>query len=448
MKVKVCDCVPGAGKTEAAIAMMKANPNKRYLFVTPYLEEVQRIKSSCPELYFEEPLDYGPGTKNSKTVSLMHLLEGKGNIVHSHALFAYYDKVICDLIKAGGYTLVLDEVMNVINKEHITQSDVRFLFDSKLVELDDDGLHINWLDDEYKGAFLDFKRKAQLHNLIMSENELLFWTIPLRSFDCFDDVYVLTYLFRAQVQRYYYENNGIEFEYYGVRKTDAGYQMVSEAVVPAFAKELINKVHILQDEKANRFGTEPEALSESWYRRCRRTGDPKGIEVIQLGNMVENVLRYRFGATSSKDVIWTTFKEQRNFMERPRYKNRFLNQSARATNVYRNCHHLAYCVNVFFHPTIKGFLQVGGAEVDQDLYALSEMIQWIWRSAIRCGEDIWVYIPSARMRNLLQDWLEALAYDEDVSQYHARRQKERGLTAIPKPRRRVRADIKKDGDVT
>ena len=34
------------------------------------------------------------------------------------------------------------------------------------------------------------------------------------------------------------------------------------------------------------------------------------------------------------------------------------------------------------------------------------MLQFIWRSAIRNGEEIWVYIPSIRMRNLLKQWIE------------------------------------------
>ena len=43
--------------------------------------------------------------------------------------------------------------------------------------------------------------------------------------------------------------------------------------------------------------------------------------------------------------------------------------------------------------------------VDEDGFALSEMLQFIWRSAIREGKDIWVYIPSIRMRNLLKQWI-------------------------------------------
>lgn len=46
------------------------------------------------------------------------------------------------------------------------------------------------------------------------------------------------------------------------------------------------------------------------------------------------------------------------------------------------------------------------SHVDEDAYALSEMLQWIWRSSIRDGKPINIYIPSKRMRTLLMNWLE------------------------------------------
>ena len=33
------------------------------------------------------------------------------------------------------------------------------------------------------------------------------------------------------------------------------------------------------------------------------------------------------------------------------------------------------------------------------------MLQFIWRSAIRDGKEIWIYIPSIRMRTLLKKWI-------------------------------------------
>ena len=46
-----------------------------------------------------------------------------------------------------------------------------------------------------------------------------------------------------------------------------------------------------------------------------------------------------------------------------------------------------------------------GVSVDEDTWALSELIQWVFRSAIRENKEINVYIPSERMRNLLVEWL-------------------------------------------
>ena len=43
--------------------------------------------------------------------------------------------------------------------------------------------------------------------------------------------------------------------------------------------------------------------------------------------------------------------------------------------------------------------------MEENEYALGEMIQWIWRSAIRDGKEIWIYVPSRRMRELLKQWL-------------------------------------------
>ena len=57
-------------------------------------------------------------------------------------------------------------------------------------------------------------------------------------------------------------------------------------------------------------------------------------------------------------------------------------------------------------PNEKQYLIGNGVNVLEDKYALSVMIQWIWRSAIRDGKEVWIYIPSKRMRNLLKDWIE------------------------------------------
>ena len=48
---------------------------------------------------------------------------------------------------------------------------------------------------------------------------------------------------------------------------------------------------------------------------------------------------------------------------------------------------------------------------DKDLWALSNMIQFVFRSRLRKGESINLYVPSSRMRELFLKWLNG-DYDE------------------------------------
>lgn len=424
LKAKICDSIPGSGKTEAAIAMMRASPNKKYLFVTPYLDEVSRIKNSCPELNFEEPESRGRYV--TKSDALIELLKEGRNIAHSHALFAYYGNDVRHLIAEQGYTLVLDEVYGVVTQEPISVADVKLLFDRGFLKLDDDGYHVRWIGDECLSRLQDIKRKADMRNLFLSANKLLYWSVPFGSFECFQEIYILTYLFRAQMQRYYCEYYGMEFEYIGVRKTESGgYEFAEYGLIPDYARDLINKVHILDDQKYNsvvRENTYGSELSSSWFskQKAKKKTDtaPAGGEIPKLASAVRAVLNRIYNAKSS-ETIWTTYKENRKDLEFSRYKSCFLSWNARATNSYSHCRYMAYCLNVYMHANEKLFLLQFGAKPDEDLYALSEMIQWVWRSAIRRGEEVWIYIPSVRMRNLLQEWLESLAAGVDFESYHA-----------------------------
>jgi hypothetical protein len=40
-----------------------------------------------------------------------------------------------------------------------------------------------------------------------------------------------------------------------------------------------------------------------------------------------------------------------------------------------------------------------------DAYALTELIQWVWRSRVRRAEPIILFLPSPRMQGLFEEWL-------------------------------------------
>lgn len=70
-----------------------------------------------------------------------------------------------------------------------------------------------------------------------------------------------------------------------------------------------------------------------------------------------------------------------------------------------NLYIVDYVINRYLNPFYKHFFEQRDIEIDEDNYALSELLQWIWRSAIRNGEEINLYIPSQRMRELLEGFL-------------------------------------------
>jgi hypothetical protein len=103
--------------------------------------------------------------------------------------------------------------------------------------------------------------------------------------------------------------------------------------------------------------------------------------------------------------IWTTFKDYKQKLSGGGYAKGFLPSNSRATNAYKDRTCLAYCLNRFIDPLIVKFFEKHNVTVSENEYALSEMLQFIWRSAIREGKEINVYIPSKRMRDLLIQWI-------------------------------------------
>ena len=54
MKINIIDAICGAGKTSAAINYINnSTEDQHFLYITPYLTEVERIISACPNKKFK-----------------------------------------------------------------------------------------------------------------------------------------------------------------------------------------------------------------------------------------------------------------------------------------------------------------------------------------------------------------------------------------------------------
>jgi hypothetical protein len=403
--IKVVDSIMGSGKTSAAINLMNNDTENNYIFITPYLNEIDRIKSQCTNRKFYDPKVFSKhGETFYKIDSLHKLLEDNKNIATTHALFKMSTKETKDLIYAGNYILILDEVMEVIKQLEVSTADVQMLLNEKWI-IDNEGV-IVWntdkekeLGEEYKGEFSTVKRLALNKNLILHKGKILFWNFPADIFKLFKDVYVLTYMFDAQLQKYYYDMNNITYDnYISVKENDTySFKQKENYTDKGIKQELKSKINIY-DGSLNNIGDDHFALSKSWY-------DNKKHLHKKMKNNITNYFINIMGSKSNFNM-WTTFKDYQSKLSGKGYTKGFVSCTARATNEYSHKNTLVYSINRFTNPIIKEYFYSYNISINDDLFALSELIQWIWRGDIRNGNEINLYIPSKRMRNLLIDWLD------------------------------------------
>lgn len=422
IQVNVVDCVMGSGKSTAAINYINSlSSDTKVIYITPYISEVDRIIEKCADKNFVQPINYTD--KTPKIVHLKKLLNNGENIVTTHALFHYFDDEVVDLCYSQGYILFMDEVTNVVDTYAMDEKDMNALLKHFVTVEKETGI-LKWAaSPNYKGKFSKEKRLCDLGCLVMYGGTMMLWMFPVKIFTAFRESYILTYMFDAQPQKYYYDYYGIKYQYYSViGDTPEEFCFIEghkEHESKYDYKELIN---VFKERKLNMIGDSETALSKGWFERNK-----KNTLVKQLRNHVLNFFmnksvvydenKHEWVKSRSSNNIWTTFKDYKKYISGKGYTKGYLPLNIRASNEYRDRTAVAYVANRYFNPVIKNFFAQKGIEVDEDGYALSEMLQFLWRSAIRDGHRITVYVPSKRMRMLLENWIEEQASLNKAKKY-------------------------------
>ena len=274
---------------------------------------------------------------------------------------------------------------------------------------------IIWLNDDYDGEFIKYKESFKNGEVYLYGGSVIIWCFPCEIFDCFDKVIISTYLFKGQLQCYYFQVNNIEFEYKSAVKSinnKGEYEFNIVDYTEEYDYKSLSGLINIYEGKLNSIGEDKDGrkkpLSSTWYKEA--TGEK--LKLVQ--NNTYNYFRHVCDKKSN-EVLWTVFKfraetpeTKKNRMTKIKpngYNKSFETCNCRATNKYRERDTVAYLINRYNSPAIINFFKDRGAEVDEDAFALSELLQFIWRSCIRDGKPINVYIPSKRMRNLLKAWL-------------------------------------------
>jgi len=393
----------GSGKSSAAIEYVNQSKDN-VIYVTPYLEEVKRIVKACWRRGIKQPVAKD-GIKLNDAVELIK--QGKC-IAATHQLLARFKLDMADIIRNGDYVLIIDEAVNAIDSLNYKQRDIKdilSMIDDGMITVGEDGVTLRWNPDAkcYLQSHRELREQMEGGTLLCYGKKLLLWEFPFKLLDAFKEVIVLTYQFDALPMRHYMSLHGIEYDYIGVERLGGKYRFTDGRMSDPQGVPYRDKVHIFEGDN-NALGgdcVKSTAYSKGWYKKRKK---PEGLKEVQTE--LHSVCRYRWQGVPSADILWTTFKEYKHWLKGDGYTKGFLACNARATNAYGNRHYVCYAVNMYMNPVIRNYLTSKGVILNEEDYALAQMLQFIWRSAIRNGEDIYVYVPSMRMRSLLRQWLD------------------------------------------
>jgi hypothetical protein len=403
--VEVVDSIMGSHKTTKIIEWMESNTNERYIYISPLLSEVGeggRLSQAVEKISFEYPSSDGAV---SKCESLLRLLQDGANISCTHSLYMSLTEAHLSLIEDLGYILVIDEEVDVIDGfDRYSKDDYLWLYKHQMISHSENDGMVSWVGDPDVGAhskYYMFKQYCDSQCLYVTKrsNTMMVTQLPVRLMTVAKRVIVLTYMFEGNTLSCFLKLKGIE--------TKKFTEVTPTEVDREGIRKLVNLLPL--DRELSRFNP-----TGSWYERASKAQlDAIAKHIRNVGN------RHK---ASFEDLMYTLPKDRhvgrgKNLIKPVGYYKRmgdggeynycWLATQTRATNDYAHKSVLVHCYDRYPLVSVDSYLSDYGCPVDRQVFALSELLQWIWRSRIRNGSDITVSITSKRMYNLFKGWLEA-----------------------------------------
>ena len=100
----------GSGKSQYAIQKMNEDKDNDYIYITPYLDEIKRIRENCKSRKFVEPKENEEHRIFTKSKSLKVWLKTNANIATTHSLFKIIDE------ETGQYKEYDDIILAILDK--------------------------------------------------------------------------------------------------------------------------------------------------------------------------------------------------------------------------------------------------------------------------------------------------------------------------------------------
>lgn len=349
----------------------------------------------------------------------------------------------------------LETKQRVLNKLSVAQS-----IENNFLEVDMNSRVVTYNWNKSSGTDTELLDILSHQGSLRWSDDALFVEYPIAVFDAFAEIYVLTYMYESSILAAYFYKHHYEAKYWSARNchlVDWYDDMEGRRAV----LELI-RVYI---GVANKIGSYKYAFSVSWLQELVKSNSEfQRLEgsINTFIKVVKAVKEYMMITTSKDEAVYRKFqtagltgytlppaeREKRiaesvaandkwyesvkyyedkiaaghslDSVEAQEYKTlldfgephikeekefeMFVSCTMRATNMYRQRKYLIYLINRYMKPEIMTYFKHFGYTIDEDRWAVSEMLQWIFRSQIRDGKPVDIYIPASRMRRCLFEW--------------------------------------------
>lgn len=409
---RIIDRPCGHGKTTELIENLKAH--ETYLIIVPYLTEVIRVIEGAAKNGIEivEPsLDCDGLTKREH---LLQLVAARKNICTTHAMYPRLSEAAISGAFRG-YTVIVDEVVETVKplSHNPSKGSWDKLYVNKgFVTVDPETGQVfptqQWIDEHAyisDSLSLEIYNAAKTGTLYVHDSNTLVWALPKQLLNAGKALLVYTYLSRGSLMVSYLDRVGIHYQIDSIPAIELAYlKKANDLITVKLMNNLTDLKFSYGGQKAITYGA-AQKVARTLNNLASR--DLKGVPRDDI--IVTSSKEAWFEGSKSFDDLEGTGRRAKagKFAKGSGLFNvNWLPNTTRGSNRWSHCSHVVYLYDQYTSPAVKNWLGMSGDWQEQ--YALSEMVQLIWRSRVRKGHPITVYFASQRMYDLFTNWLNSV----------------------------------------
>lgn len=409
--IHILDYICGTGKSTWMLNKLKEISAPRFIYISCLLSEIEeRVQDELAHLDVCIPSDDN-GTKSEDV--LCALKEGR-NIAATHSLFLRFNNEAVKYMKEWNYILIIDEVLDFITPyRKYSSQDVKDLINLDQISVDEENkgrVHVN---QEFEGYYSELKDYSEKGLVYASTDGFMVFNlqIPPDVIKASKECYVLTYLYDSSEMQRFLTLHNIDYKHMDVEVLKQ-----REIEIKNKLKTNINLISIKAADEVIRSlrSTRNSALSHNWWS----TKKDKAEEYLKkvdnwLHNNNGNQYNYFFtapkeifdkkGLATKKSLGLRYLKMQ---VEKDAEEHHlWLASSTKATNDYAGRTLCLFLLNTFPNVGLQKYFEQYCTPLDHDRYALSELVQFLFRGCVRTGKPMDLYIGSPRMKEIYTNWI-------------------------------------------